>query len=253
MPFESRFAEAADAYQRYRPDYPPALYQRILAEISPQRRIRAMDLGAGTGIVAGHLAEWFQEVIAVEPDGKMAAKIAGRFPQIAIRNSTAEENPQAAESVDLITIANALHWMEPEKTFANARKWLKPDGLLAVFDRRLPKANAAIDRIALSEFRGPWKPHRDPRLKRDLRWQDEVHTAPGFQIVDETKFPNVIPMTVADYTGFWRSTSYGSAYAHTLADPERYWQELESRFATVAKDDIIFTDFSPTLVLARKA
>ncbi len=251
--FESRFGQAADEYQRYRPDYPPALYERILAHIPRPSWTCAMDLGAGTGIVTGHLAQWFRHVIAVEPDAKMAAKIAERYPQVIIRVQTAEECEQAAESIDLITIANALHWMDAERTFANARNWLKRGGVLAVFDRPLPKVNAAIDAIVLSELRGAWRPHRDPRLDRDLHWQDEVRAARGFRVIEESKISNIVPLSPAEYTGFWRSASYGSAYARTLADPENYWSGLESRFAEASNNDMIFADFSPALVIARKA
>jgi SAM-dependent methyltransferase len=249
MPFEPRFGHVANEFQRYRPDYPPALYARVFAEISDDRRKCAMDLGAGTGIVAGHLALVFREVIAVEPDAAMVAKIAERFPRMTVRQTTAEECVQPPETVDLITIANALHWMEAHRVLESARNWLRGDAAVAVFDRPLPKAAAAIDAITLAEWAGPWKSHRDPRLKRDLSWRDQVRGAPGFRVVEETKFQNIISISPADYTGFWRSTSYGSAYARTLADPEKYWSGLESRFAAV--DHMIFIDLSPTLILLR--
>jgi SAM-dependent methyltransferase len=250
--FQPRFGHAAGEFQRYRPDYPAALYDRILAEIHHQNRTRAMDLGAGTGIVTGHWLAHFREVIAVEPDAGMAAKIAEQFPQAAIRNVTAEECRQPPESVDLISVANALHWMDAERVFANARLWLRAGAVLAVFDRPLPKATPAIDAIALAELRGPWKPHRDARLKRDLIWQDQVHAAPGFCIVEEAGFANIVPMSPQDYVGFWRSTSYGSACARTLTEPGRYWSNLESRFAAAAAGAMISVDLSPTLIVARK-
>lgn len=251
--FQPKFGHAAEEFQRYRPDYPPALYEHILAQIPESRRERAMDLGAGTGMVAGHLISYFGEVIAVEPDAGMAAKIAELFPRVTVRNVTAEECAQTPESVDLITIANALHWMEAERVFANARSWLRPRAVLAVFDRPLPKTTAAVDAIALGEFRGPWKPHRDERLGKKYVWQDQARAAAGFELVEETKFSYVIRMSPADFAGFWRSTSYGSAYGLTLSDPESYWRNLESRFAEAAGNEPIPVDLSPTLILARKA
>lgn len=211
-----------------------------------------MDLGAGTGKVTGALLSHFAEVISVEPDAQMTAKIAERFPNAVIRNVTAEECTQPLESVDLVTIGNALHWMEAERVFANVHSWLRGTGVLAVFDRPLPKTISSVDAIVLGELRGPWRRHRDPRLKRDLIWQNQVRAAPGFRIVDEAKFPNIIPMSPADYAGFWRSTSYGSAYARTLTDAEPYWSGLESRFATAAAGAMIPVDLTPTLVLAQK-
>lgn len=252
MPFEPRFGHAADEFQRYRPDYPQALYDRIFAAVPEQDRRRAMDLGAGTGIVTAHLVPYFQQVIAVEPDAAMAAKIVEQFPQVTTRNVIAEECRQPAGTVDLVTIANALHWMDAERVLASVRCWLRADGVLAVFDRPLPKAGAEIDAITLEQLRGPWKPHRDPLLKRDLNWEGRVRAAPGFALLEEQKSPYVVSMSPKDYVGFWRSTSYGSAYARTLADPEHYWSDLESRFAGVVGGSIISVDFSPTLILTRK-
>jgi SAM-dependent methyltransferase len=252
MPFEAKFGHAADEFQRYRPDYPAALYERIFAEIPENRRERAMDLGAGTGIVTAQLVTCFREVISVEPDAGMASKIAARFPQVAIRNVTAEDCVQPPETVDLVTIANALHWMDAGRVLSNARGWLRPQAVLAVFDRPLPKANAAVDAVTLAELRGPWKPHCDPRLKRAPVWEGQVRAAPGFRIVEGRKFSNVVAVTPEEYVGFWRSTSYGSAYARTLAEPESYWKDLESRFDAAAPGAMISVDFSPTLILARK-
>ncbi len=252
MPFESRFGNCADAFHHYRPDYPPALYVRIFADIPGDSLKCAMDLGAGTGIVIGHLVPRFRDVIAVEPDGAMVTILVGQFPRVSVRQTTAEECEQPPGTVNLITIANALHWMDAERVFANAHNWLRRAGILAVFDRPLPKASAEIDAITMAEFRGPWKPHRDPRLKRDLTWKDKTRTALGFRVIEEADFPNVLPMSPADYVGFWKSTSYGSAYARTLAKPENYWSALECRLADASRGNPIPVDLSSTLLLLRK-
>lgn len=59
-------------------------------------------------------------------------------------------------------------------------------------------------------------------------------------------------MTPSSFTGFWRSTSYGSAYALTLPNAESYWRDLESRLAAAAGGGAISVDLSPPLVIARK-
>jgi len=250
--FQPRFGHAAEEFERYRPDYPHELFEHILAVMPAERRDRAMDFGAGTGKSTRALIPHFAEVIAVEPDPGMAAKLTEEIPRAIVRNATAEACVQPDASVDLVTIANAFHWMEAPRVLGNVHNWLRADGILAVYDRPLPKATPAIDAIVLAELRGPWKPHRDPRLKRDLIWENEVREAPGFELVEETKFSYVLPMSPRDYAGFWRSTSYGSAYALTLAEPEAYWAGLESRFAAAAAGDMIPVDLSPTLILMRK-
>jgi SAM-dependent methyltransferase len=250
--FHPRFGHAAEEFQRYRPDYPQELFENILAAVPAGRRERAIDLGAGTGKSTRALVPHFREVIAVEPDTGMAAKLKEEIPAAIVRTVSAEDCSQPPSSVDLVTVGNALHWMDVPRVFANVHAWLRPGGIFAVYDRPLPKTTPALDAITLAEMRGPWKPFRDPRLKRAVVWDDKIRAAPGFEIVESTKFPHIVPMSPRDYVGFWRSTSYGSAYARTLADPEPYWRDLESRFATAADGATILVDLSPPLVLARK-
>ncbi|MFZ3244280.1 MAG: methyltransferase domain-containing protein [Candidatus Acidiferrales bacterium] len=250
--FQSRFGHAAEEFERYRPEYPPELFEHILAAVPADRRQRAIDLGAGTGKATRALLPHFREVVAVEPDPGMAAKLKEDLPAAIVRNITAEDFSQQPTTVDLVTVANALHWMDAPRVFANVHSWLRPAAIFAVFDRPLPKTTPVIDAITLAEMRGPWKPHRDSRLGKKYVWEDQIRAAAGFEIVDETKFPYVIPMSPSDFVGFWRSTSYGSAYALTLADAEPYWRDLESRFAKAAASATIPVDLSPTLILARK-
>jgi SAM-dependent methyltransferase len=250
--FQPRFGHAAAEFERYRPEYPPELFAHLLAAVPSNHRERAIDLGAGTGKATRALLPHFREVIAVEPDPGMAAKLKEDLPAAIVHNITAENFSHPPSTVDLVTIANALHWMDAPRVFANVHSWLRPRGILGVFDRPLPKTTPATDAVTLAEMRGPWRPHRDDRLGKKYVWEDQVRAAIGFELVGETKFPYVIPMSPADFVGFWRSTSYGSAYALTLSDPEAYWLDLESRFAKAASEATIPVDLTPTLILARK-
>jgi len=250
--FQPRFSDIAEEFDRYRPGYPEELFKHILKTLPVRNPERAMDLGAGTGKSTRALVGHFREVIAVEPDPGMAAKLREEIPEAKILKVAAEECVLPEASVDLVTIGNALHWMDFERVFANVHRWLRAAGIFAVYDRPLPKTTPAIDEVILRELRGPWKPHRDPRLKRDLVWESEVHKAPGFQVLEEIKFSYVIPMLPAQFTGFWRSTSYGGAYARTLANPEAYWNDLESRIAFASAGAAIPVDLSPSLIVARK-
>lgn len=250
--FQPKFGHAAEEFQRYRPGYTSELFDHIFAQVSAARRERAMDIGAGTGIVTGVLIEHFREVIAVEPDPGMAGKIAALHPRAELRVVSAEDCEQPADSVDLATIANALHWMEAERVIAQVVRWLRAEGILAVFDLPLPKAGAEIDAVTKEEFRGPWKQYRDPRLNRADTYREQLRAAPGLRILEESKIPHFVSMTAGEYAGFWSSTSYGSAFARTLPDPQNYWMELESRFRAAARDDTIHVDFSHSLILAKR-
>ncbi|HKW87162.1 MAG TPA: methyltransferase domain-containing protein [Candidatus Acidoferrales bacterium] len=253
MSFHPKFGQAAEEYDSYRPGYPAALFERIFREVPVIHRNCAMDLGAGTGKVTRELVAHFHEVVAVEPDALMAAKVREQFPGIVTRISTAEELMQPPDSADLVTIGTAFHWMDGPRVLANAAMWLRAGGILAVFDYPFPTTPDPVRVILKKELKEHWAAFRDPRLNKAGRWQDPVRAVPGLQVLDECKFANTVPMSSSDLTGFCRSTSYGSAYARTLPDPEAYWGELESRFRAAWPDGMIPVDFSSTLILARKA
>jgi SAM-dependent methyltransferase len=256
MHFEPRFGHAAEAFNTYRPEYPAEIFQHILAHVWSSRG-RAMDLGAGTGRATHNLVDHFSEVIAVEPDPGMAEKLRAVEPRAIVRVTTAEDCAQPPASVDLIVIANALHWMEGPAVMKNIVRWLRSGGILAVIDPPFPRMTPSIRAIVRQEFEGHWNAFRDPRLgkagnRKERVWQDLIIATPGLQLFHEKTFENKIPMTAADFSGFWRSTSYGSSYARSLDDPDSYWNDLESRLRMAWPEEKFPVDFSPLVLLAKK-
>ena len=81
--FKDHFSAHADAYARYRPDYPPALFA-WLAEIAPARG-RAWDCATGSGQAAVALAEHFAEVVATDASEKQV-RSAFQHPRITYRS-----------------------------------------------------------------------------------------------------------------------------------------------------------------------
>jgi SAM-dependent methyltransferase len=252
MPFESRFGQAADAYQTFRPNYPAEIFQRMLAWIPAERRNCAIDLGAGTGKATSELARWFREVIAVEPDPLMAEKLREAAPQAKICQIPAEEYEGEQSSADLINFAQSLHWMDIPRVLENSIGWLRAGGILAVYGFGLPEAVEPVREIVRLEFREHWNPFRDERLRRKHFPQCLVYEPAGIRVVEDVELSHSFKMTPTEFAGFWRSTSYGGSYGRTLADPEAYWKHLESRFRTAWKEDKIPVDFKPYLLIARK-
>ena len=74
----SSFGAAADLYDRIRPSYPPEAVRWLLGD-EPRR---VVDLGAGTGIFSRVLASLGHDVLAVEPDDGMRAKLASTSPGV---------------------------------------------------------------------------------------------------------------------------------------------------------------------------
>jgi trans-aconitate methyltransferase len=252
MPFESRFGQAADAYQTFRPDYPAEIFHRILAWIPAECRNCAIDLGAGTGKATREMARSFREVIAVEPDSLMAEKLCEEAPRATICQITAEEYEREQSSADLINFAQSLHWMDVPRVLEKSIGWLRTSGIVAVYGFGLPEAVEPLREVVRLEIREHWNTLRDERLRRKHFPQCLVYEQSGIRVVEDVELSHSCKLTPVEFVGFWRSTSYGGAYARTLANPETYWKDLESRFRMAWKEDKIPVDFKPYLLIARK-
>ncbi len=128
------FSSKAEKYARYRWDYSPASIQTLFDITGLSVDSVAADIGAGTGIFTRHLADRVRRVYAIEPNPQMR-EIAVRFlcnlPSCQVINGQAEATTIADTSVDLITVATAFNWFDPEITRAEFRRILKPGGWLA--------------------------------------------------------------------------------------------------------------------------
>src|SRR5688500_2329760 len=103
----AHFSHVADAYARYRPTYPPALFD-WLAEVTPGCDL-AWDCGAGSGQATRDLARRFIRVVATDASrAQLAAGIAA--PHVITWVATAERSGIRSGQADLITVAQALHW-----------------------------------------------------------------------------------------------------------------------------------------------
>lgn len=252
MTFGTTFGRILDVYVAFRPAYPDELFERILAIIPPERRHRAMDLGAGTGTSLGPLVTHFQKLIAVEPDRLMADELRAKHPQVILRVTTAEECQQEPETIDLVTSGSALHWMDVPRVMANVLKWLRPAGVLAIWAGGIPPSPEPVHAITLQELSDHWSRFRDPRNHLAASSEHVRPAMAGFTILEERLIPNIVWLTPHQLVGFWRSTSSASAYARELAVPEAYWRDLETRYALAWPRAKIPVDFSPWLLLARK-
>ena len=249
---EHRFGAAAEAYSTYRPEYSREIFERILAHVPASQRHCALDLGAGTGKATRPLKKYFTEVIAVEPDERMAEKILAAAPGAMVCVSSAETYSQPPGSVDLVNIATALHWMDVPRIMENVTRWLRPHGILAVYGSEFPHLLGPLRAIIREEFRQHWDQFRDERLRRKEFPQSIVRAAPGLHVFQEDSIAHVVPMTAAEFCGFCRSTSFGSAYERSLADGEAYWRDFEQRLGQAWPGETFPVDSRFYLILARK-
>jgi SAM-dependent methyltransferase len=134
------FGTAADRYDRYRPGYAPeaivwALGERPLMSPPPSPSgpppLRVVDLGAGTGILSRQLRRLGHDVLAVEPDESMRARLVEASPGITALAGTAEAIPLPDASVDAVLAGQAHHWFDPERAHPEIARVLRPGGVFA--------------------------------------------------------------------------------------------------------------------------
>ncbi len=121
------FGPAADLYDRVRPDYPDDIIDWMLG--AEPRRV--VDLGAGTGKLTRRLLARGHEVVAVEPDEQMLARLAATSPGATPLPGSADRIPLPDANVDAVVAGQAYHWFDPETAHPELARVIRPGGVFA--------------------------------------------------------------------------------------------------------------------------
>lgn len=173
--FKDLFSHASADYQRYRPHYPEALFDQLRRECLGQGL--AWDCACGTGQAASRLSEHFRLVVATDASTKQIEQAqhtqraqidecAGSVEtasaaRVQFRIANAEASGLADGSVDLITVAQALHWFDRPRFYREAERVLRAGGLLAVWCYSLARSDPPLDAIVdhlYHDIVGPYWP-----------------------------------------------------------------------------------------------
>ena len=161
MNFKDHFSKQAADYAIFRPGYPQELFT-YLGSIAPSRQL-AWDCGTGSGQAAVGLATAFDRVIATDASEKQIAN-AQPHEHIEYCVSPAENSGIQSGTIDLIMVAQALHWFDLNRFYTEAQRVLKPDGVLAASAYNLLQIEPAIDEVLNRYYYkvvGPfWPPER---------------------------------------------------------------------------------------------
>ena len=122
------FGCAAAAYERGRPSYPPEAIDWLL----PTGARKVLDLGAGTGKLTTRLVERGLDVVAVDPIPDMLEVLRASLPETRAVLGTAEEIPLEDNSVDAVLVAQAWHWVDPDRAIPEVARVLRRGGRLGL-------------------------------------------------------------------------------------------------------------------------
>jgi ubiquinone/menaquinone biosynthesis C-methylase UbiE len=147
--FPDHFSAVAASYARYRPTYPAALFDWI-ASTAPARE-RAWDCACGSGQATLPLSERFAQVTGTDASAQQLEE-APAHPGITWCVATAESSGLTAASFDVVTVAQALHWLDLPKFWVEVRRVLRRRGLFAAWCYGLATLDHADADARLRDF-----------------------------------------------------------------------------------------------------
>ncbi|KAH9507378.1 hypothetical protein Btru_057954 [Bulinus truncatus] len=132
-----RGQKLARTYAAYRPHYPVEVFDKIASyhdELLTNVRGLAVDVCCGTGNSTLPLVKLFNEVVAVDVSEDQIATLPRHIPNLTSHVCLAEDMRMIKSgTVDLVTIATGLHWVNIRKFLKEAQRVLKPGGTFAAY------------------------------------------------------------------------------------------------------------------------
>jgi SAM-dependent methyltransferase len=199
---KDNFSGHASDYARYRPTYPHELITHLVS-LTPAHH-RAWDCATGNGQVAVLLSEYFAEVVATDIS-EQQLRNAVQKPNIIYKVEPAEHPSLADDSVDLIVVAQAVHWFDFDLFFREVLRVLRPEGVVALIGYGLIKTTPALDEVIEKLYSGILDSYWDPE-RRYI--EDAYRTIPfPFLELDMPQFTISYNWTLEDLLGYLNTWS----------------------------------------------
>ncbi|GIJ24897.1 hypothetical protein Vqi01_00590 [Micromonospora qiuiae] len=237
------FGQVADLYESTRPGYPPDIADAIVAyHGGPPASV--VEIGAGTGKGTEVLARIGAPLTCVEPDPRLAARLASRFPAARVDAVTFEQWSPPVGGVGLLACAMAWHWLDPATRNTRARRALAPAGTLAIFGHRYDYADPDQDAAIQAALHSV-----DPSVReRPADWfHQDVLTHGEFTDVRKQVFRRALPLDKQRYLALIRT------FGPYLTRPPEQQQHGLAALSRLVDDfgGTVVLDLRTTLVLGR--
>lgn len=208
--FKDLFSGLADTYAAARPGYPEVLFDLLVDAVGADARV--WEPGCGSGQATRGLAARFAHVHATEASAQQLARhwAASGAANITLACEPAEQPALPDASVQLVAVAQALHWFDRPRFFAECERVLQPGGVLAAWGYRdfiAPEGmEAAVDAFR-QDIEPYWMPERDEIDAEYAGYDWPFPAVPAPSLWHEADW------SLAQLLGYLRSMSAVSRYA----------------------------------------
>ncbi len=218
--------EMAAGYARSRPAVHPRVIELARARLGIRQPVgRALDVGCGAGLSTAPLAALACFCIGVEPVEAMLRGSALASAAVAFVTARAEALPIAARSVELLTAAGSLNYVDLDAFFGEATRVLHPDGALVVYDFSAGRTVRDSPRLDdwFTEFLV-----RYPRAEGSARKLDSellADVATGFRLAGSEQFEIGLELSADRYCDYVMTETNVAHAIRNGQDPEviREW------------------------------
>jgi SAM-dependent methyltransferase len=248
----------AQAYDQFRPGYPEALYDRIIAFGGLTTAARVLEVGVGTAKATLPLARRGFSICGLEPGATLSAIARtnlASFPNIAITTTTFEDWPAERAAFGLAFCAQAFHWLDERTRLRKFAEALQDGGVLAVFGH-VPGVPDGALRTELDRIYH----HLAPSIGQRRVAQSWYASATGPVMVDLRASPDFVDV---EFTAFdWQRTIDARSYCsllstysdHATLDPPRREALLRAVAELIGEHGgTVPLDYRTGLFLARKS
>jgi SAM-dependent methyltransferase len=126
------FGADVAAYERGRPGHPPRVYELLVERCGLAPGAHVLEVGPGTGQATRRLLDLGADIVAVEPDDRLAEHIRSVGP-VTVLNEPLEDMELPRDSFDLAVAASSFHWIDEDAGLAKLAAALRPGGWLALW------------------------------------------------------------------------------------------------------------------------
>lgn len=218
--FKDLFSSNSKEYASSRPRYPRSLFEFLVGLV--RHRNLAWDCATGNGQAAVVLSEYFEQVIVSDASKEQIENAESR-KNIRYEVFPAERTSIADSSVDLISIAQAIHWFDLDDFYKEAKRVLTKGandggcgGVIAAWAYGLHSVSKEIDKIIhllYEDILGPYWPKERKIIEN--KYQDIPFP---FQEIETPAFHIELDWSLSELLG----------YLYTWSSVQKYIQKNNS-------------------------